>query len=186
MIDLTNLGWKSRAMGKSLGIFRQLRRSKSFTIIEGDSGANLVEFAISASILMMLLIGITQITLALYAYTFVSEASREASRYAIVRGSACTGFPDCNATASQIQSYTRRLVYPGISPSNITVATTWLTATSTGTPATTTWSTCSSGVCNAPGNQVKVLVNYAYVLNIPFWTSTSLNIKSTSSMVISQ
>lgn len=187
MNGLMKLRWKkSRALRRLLGISRYLRRSNNFTIIESDSGASVVEFALSASILMMLLIGITQITLALYTFTFVSEAARETSRYAIVRGSACTGFPDCNATASQIQNYARRLVYPGISPSSITVTTTWLTATSTGTPATTTWSTCSSGVCNAPGNQVKVLVKYAYVLSIPFWRSTPLDIKSTSSMVISQ
>jgi hypothetical protein len=67
------------------------------------------------------------------------------------------------------------------------VATSWYTAS--GTPSattTTTWSLCSTGICNSPGNLVKVVVTYPMAFHIPFYKSVSLNLNSTSQMVISQ
>jgi hypothetical protein len=56
---------------------------------------------------------------------------------------------------------------------------------------TTTWTTSCTGAtdlngnaCNAPGNAVKVVVNYAFPLSIPYWRITVLNVSSTSQMVI--
>lgn len=136
---------------------------------------------------MALLFGAIQIGYALYAYNYVSDAAREATRYAIVRGStSCTDTPslsNCNATAGQIQTYVRNLGYPGFSSGNVTVTTTWCSASST-PPAT--WSTCSSTTGNAPGNAVNVVVTYALPFSIPYWRSTTLNVSSTSQMIIQQ
>lgn len=151
-------------------------------------GSTLVEFAISASILLSMLFGIMELGLLFYAYNFVSEAAREATRWASVRGStSCTNTPsltDCNATKAEITAYVQGLGYPGVASSNLSVTTTYLTATTSG--GTTTWSTCSSGTCNAPQNAVNVQVSYPFPLGVPFIPITSITVASTSQMVIYQ
>ena len=155
-----------------------------------DSGATIVEFALSATILFMVLFGLIEMCLAFYTYNFVSNAARAAARYAIVRGStSCTNTPNltnCNATSAEISSYVNSLGDPGLSSSNLTVTASWLTATSSGNPATTTWSACSTGVCNAPGNVVKVVTTYAFPLGIPYVPLSTLDLTGTSEMVIQQ
>ena len=159
-----------------------------------DSGTELVEFAMAASVLMVLLIGTVYTCFALYTGHFVSEASLAGARWAMVRGSAsCTDTPnltDCNATAAQIQTYVQGLSYPGISSSSLTVTPTWCSV-SGGTPAT--WTSCSSATSNAPGNAVQVLVSYPFPLPIPTAAlnhltniSHTFTLSSTSQLVISQ
>jgi hypothetical protein len=131
----------------------------------------------------MLLIGIIELALAGYTYHYVSEAAREATRYAIVRGSSCAGMPDCNASAAQISTYVKGLGYGGIDPNKMTVTTTWWSP-SVIAPSPV-WTQCA-GVCNAPGNMVQVGVTYAFPLTIPFWKSATVNLSSTSQMLISQ
>lgn len=152
-----------------------------------EEGVTLVETAISCTVLFAMLFGICQMSLAMYVYHFTSDAARQATRYAIVRGStSCTNTPNlsnCDATAAKITSYVRGLGYPGITSSKLTAATSWYTASST-TP--TTWSACSTGICNTPGNLVKIVVSYPMTFQIPFSSNLSLNLSSTSQMVISQ
>jgi Flp pilus assembly protein TadG len=150
----------------------------------------LVETALSFSILMMVLIGLCQMSLALYSYNSVSNAARQATRYAVVRGSACVDMPDCGAGNDQIQQYVQNLALPGINTANLTTATTWYTITmnTSVTPSTAVLTTCgtSPSGCNAPGNQVKVQVAYRFSMNIPWVPSSLLTLRSTSAMVISQ
>jgi len=163
-------------------------RDLACTVLRCDEGATIVATALASVILTTLFIGIFDMSLALYNYHFVADAAREATRYAIVRGSAsCTNSPNmtnCNATSAQIQTYVQNLGYPYAS--SLTVTTTWLTAVSSGSPATTTWTACTSGICNAPGNLVNIVVTEAFPLNIPFCTKTTINLSSTSQMAISQ
>jgi Flp pilus assembly protein TadG len=150
----------------------------------GDQGQSLYEFAWIIGILFMLLLGIIGLGLAGYTYHYVSEAAREGTRYAIVRGASCAGMPDCNASANQISTYVKGLGYGGINPTNMTVTTTWWSP-SVIAPSPV-WSICGAGTCNAPGNMVEVNVTYAYPLDIPFWGNKTINLSSTSQMVISQ
>src|SRR4051794_4143568 len=63
----------------------------------GESGATMVEFAFATTILFALVFGIIQISMALYSYHFTADAAREATRWAIVRGSlSCTNTPGLN------------------------------------------------------------------------------------------
>ena len=149
----------------------------------GDQGQTLYEFALIFGVLFMLLLGILELALAGYAYHYVSEAAREGTRYAIVRGSSCAGMPDCNASADQISTYVKGLGYGGINSNYMTVNTTWWSP-SVIAPSPV-WSKCA-GTCNAPGNMVEVAVTYAYPLTIPFWRDVTINLNSTSQMVISQ
>lgn len=156
-------------------------------LLHANRGSALVETAFSASLLIVMLIGMMEMTLALYAYLFVSDAAREATRYAIVRGStSCVNTPNlpgCDASAADIQNYLQTLGYPALMAGNLTSTTTWLTVSS-GPPAT--WSSCTSGTCNAPGNLVEVTVQYAFPLSIPFVPASTLTLSSTSEMVIAQ
>ena len=146
-----------------------------------DSGSALVEFAISSVVIVMALFGIISCCFALYANSYVSDAARTAARYAIVRGSSCTGMPDCGITSAELQTLLRNSAYPGISSSNLSATTTWYSASSS---LPTTWTACASQ-CNAPGNAVQVQVNYAFTLGVPFWRGRAINLSSTSQMVIS-
>jgi Flp pilus assembly protein TadG len=143
-----------------------------------DAGANLVEFAMASIILFTLIFGVIAICLALYSYNVVSEAAREATRYAIVRGSACNSFSDCKVTSAQVQTYVKNIGFPGINPASLTAAATWPTTGVNCTPSVTP--------CNNPGNLVQVTVSYAFPLVIPFVPSRTLTMSSTSAMVISQ
>jgi Flp pilus assembly protein TadG len=104
---------------------------------------------------------------ALYTYTEVSEAARQGTRYAIVRGSSCTSWANaCPASASDIQTYLQN-VPQGLNANNMTVTTTW-------TPN------------NNPGSTVQVKVQYSFQFILPFLPSGTINMTSTSQMVISR
>jgi hypothetical protein len=164
-------------MATANDIFQRIRR-----VLIADEGATLFEAAVSLVILLSLLIGTMQICLALYASHFVADAAREASRYAIVRGSAsCSTTPhvsNCNVTADGIQTWVRSLNYPGIDPTHLEATTAWPSSGSDCYPSTSP--------CNNPGNLVKIAVTYAFPLNIPFWKGRTIHLSSTSQMVISQ
>jgi Flp pilus assembly protein TadG len=135
-----------------------------------ETGASIVEFAVASIILFTLIFGVMAICLALYSYNVVSEAAREATRYAIVRGSACNSFPDCKVTSDQLQTYVQGLGFPGITAASLTL-----------TPAAS-WPNGN----NNPGSPVQVTVQYTFPLGIPFMPSRTLTMSSTSQMIISQ
>jgi len=134
-----------------------------------EEGTSLTEFALSASVLFMSLFGIFALCGALYSYVFVAEASREATRYAIVRGSSCTGFSDCGIDQAGLNSYVQKMGFPGISKGNLSASASWPSGHDRGDP-------------------VSVTVSYSFPLAIPFWPKSGrvLQISSTSSMAISQ
>jgi Flp pilus assembly protein TadG len=153
-----------------------------------EDGNTVVEMALASLILFAMLFGIIEFAYAFYAYNFVSEGAREAARYAIVRGNtSCTNTPGlsgCGAANSDIQTFLRTSGYAGLSATNLTTSTTWLTPSST---QPTTWSACgTTSACKSPGNAVQVTVVYAFPLSIPFWQAQTINMASTAQMVISQ
>jgi Flp pilus assembly protein TadG len=161
---------------------------------KNEEGSAIVEFALSASLLMAAMFGIIQLSLGFYTFNYVSDAARIATRYASVRGpDSCTldtvADPNCNLNPSKITSntdptqnpllaYLAAANYPGINPRNMSVAATWLIA-SQDANGVTTWTTAcpnpttnldANGLyCNAVGNALNVVVTYNYPLNVPFW-----------------
>lgn len=147
--------------------------------LRDQRGAGLIEFALGAMVLFMILFGVLSMCFAFYSYNVVSESAREATRYAIVRGSACSSFADCGITAAQIQTHVKNLGFPGINPSNLTTTTAWAAYPAGGT--------CQPNAsCNNPGNQVTVTVTYNFHLAIPFMSNRTLAMANTAAMVISQ
>lgn len=156
-------------------VCRRIRRFRAAR----EQGSTVVEMALVSVILLTMLFGMMEVSLALYTYHFISEAAREATRYAIVRGSSCSFPTACPATQQDIQTYVQGLGYPGIDPNLMTVNAVW-----SAYPAGGTCTPLAS--CNNPGNMVQVTVNYQYALVIPFIPTNSFNMSSTSQMVISQ
>jgi Flp pilus assembly protein TadG len=123
---------------------RASRNPRVIRLMHCESGGTLVETAISISVLLTFIFGAIEVGLMLYSYHFVSYAAREGTRYAIVRGSTCSGFSSaCPAAASDIQNYVSGLGFPGIDISTSDVSVAWASYSS----STATWTTCSN--CNA-------------------------------------
>jgi hypothetical protein len=154
--------------------FWRLRHARS------EHGSAIVEMALSLIVLLTVVFGIMEMSLALYTFHFISEAARDGTRYAIVRGSSCpTALSGCPGAGNpvDVQSYLQGEGFPGITPSLLTAVTTFPSAGSTCPP---------SGPCDSPGNLVKVVVTYPFPLSIPFIPASTLHMTSTSQMVISQ
>jgi Flp pilus assembly protein TadG len=189
---------------RGVGCFRaRLGRGKSG--LRREDGASLVEVAISLAVYLTLLFGIFELTLALYAYNFVSDAAREATRYGVIRGeNSCNpnpAFPNCNLQPASITSttnpsgnpvlqYIDSLRYPGLNPRNLSARVTWWVAKQNAI-GNTSWTTqCLGSVdakgnaCNAEGNAVKVVVTYNFPLSIPWLNPSIVKVSSTSQMVI--
>jgi Flp pilus assembly protein TadG len=173
----------------STGLVARLHRLSD----SGEEGSSLVEMALSCLILIPFLLGIVQLSIGLYCYHYASDAAREATRWAIVRGGNCNtlfGATYCSPTegsgtgagSTDIAQYVKGLGYPY--SGSVTTTAQWCTAG--GSPAT--WTSCSTtkNGNNVTGNQVKVTVSYAYPLIIPFIRNNTINISSTSSMTIVQ
>ena len=167
--------------------------------LAGEDGQTMVEMALTCSILFAMIFGIVEISLALYTYNFVSEAAREATRYAVIRGSnSCVispTFPDCNlnpvttgnpavtyTTTSPLQTYLRGRQFPY--SSGLTVTAAWFSPS--GAPSNTWTTACTISTCNAVGNAVQVTVTYAFPVGIPYVGAYTISVHSTSQMVISE
>jgi hypothetical protein len=182
------------------GLARLVRAVKA-----SEEGAAIIEMAVGCTVLFTLLIGIVQVSQAFYIYNFVSAAAREGTRYASVRGvNSCTNatntMPDCNlsknSSGNPIQTYLQGLGFPY--SNGITATPTWLSPTGPAGGPYNQWTTpcmtatdTSTGplngdACNSPGHAVQVQVTYSYPLAVPFWGKTTLNISSTSQMIINE
>ncbi len=76
--------------------------------------------ALSSSVLFAMFFGMFEMSMASYTYHYVSDAAREGSRYAVVRGqppAITLGLTGCGATSDTISTYVKDLPYPGINPS---------------------------------------------------------------------
>lgn len=184
------------------GLGGKISAAKGFQRLGDEEGATLVETAIASVIVLAMLFGVIEMSLAAYSYHYVSDAAREATRYAAVRGSnSCdsskSGLTNCNlgpwsqSSGNPLQVYVQTLGYPGIDGSRMTVNASWWIRSDPDNSTYVAWSSkCTGAVdgynkpCNYPGNQVRVVVNYQFPLSIPFWKMTTLTVTSTSSLII--
>lgn len=155
-------------------------RARTPRRLPDERGTALVEFAVSVTLLLTLLLGVMVMCLGLYSYHVTSEAARRGVRYAMVRGSSCSTYgnfsSNCPVTSAQVQTYVQGLIFPGVNASNLLATTTWPTTGSACTP--------SASPCNNPGNLVKVKVSYTLPVYIPFVSRQTLAMSSTAEMVI--
>ena len=144
-------------------------------------GSTLTEFAFILPLLATIIFGLIDFGRALYAYHFVSDAAREASRWASVRGSQCAGgLSGCPASQEDVQEYVTSIVPPGInsSPQALSVTAAWVAPPG------------NVGTCNIspnnPGCAVQVQVTYNFKFILPFLPKSTFPMKSTSEMIISR
>lgn len=131
------------------------------------SGTGAVEFALAATVFLLLTFSIVEMALLVYSYNTISHAARECVRYAIVHSP--TG-PN-PSTPSQIQNIT--IGYADLpSPNQLTasgVAVTW--------PADPRLPSRQDAQCK---------ISLSYVLRIPFLPLVTLPLSATASMLVSQ
>jgi Flp pilus assembly protein TadG len=179
-----------------------MNRSQNSKSSARERGATLVEFAIVSTVLLTLMFSVIDFSRAIYAYHFVSNAAREATRYASVRGYesgsngsvACstTSLFACTASAGEVTAYVKSIVPSGIYVNSGAASGTagYLGVTTTWTGKTGSGATCTSGSqtqTNYSGCVVEVQVQYTYGFDLPYLTSLSkINMTSTSQFVISQ
>ena len=110
-----------------------------------------MESSLIVMLFFFLLIGIMECGRVLNSYHFLSNASREAVRYAMVRGADSGRAVDANAVTYYVKS-----IAPGMDPSAFTVTTTW-------TPD------------NEPGSAVKVNIEYDFQSIVPFIPAVTMS-----------
>ena len=88
-----------------------------------DAGTAFFEIAVAATAILILIFGIIDVGRALFAYDWVSDAARQATRFAMVRGTSCSGLSGgCPATGDDVRAYVNTLA-TGIDKSHVTVST---------------------------------------------------------------
>ncbi len=141
---------------------------------DSEEGSAQVEFAVTTLVLLTLLFGIIDVGRALYAYDYVSDAARQAARFAVVRGTTCSGLSGgCPAGPSDIQTYVQTNAI-GIDTSTLTVASHCVPPGLTPT----------SPPCS-PGTPVQVTIQYGFGFVSPL-SPQSWQMSNTSQIVTSQ
>jgi Flp pilus assembly protein TadG len=86
-----------------------------------EGGSAMVDFAVTAVVFLTVLFGIVDVGRAAFAYSWVSSAARQGSRFAMVRGTNCSGLSGgCPAQASDVTTYVNSLA-TGMDTSQLTV-----------------------------------------------------------------
>jgi Flp pilus assembly protein TadG len=153
-----------------------------------EQGGSLVETALSFLLMLMLMFGVIEGALAVYSYHFLANAAHEGTRYAIVRGGVwgtnCSSFSSagCIASSTDVANYVASRNFPGVKIVAANVCVQYLTSTPGSTTSACTASTTNTN--NRPGDIVQVTVNYPFNLSIPGLPKRTINMSSTSQMVI--
>ena len=153
-----------------------------------ESGSTLLEFALSAVLLLTLIFGILDCSRALYIDHFVGNAAREATRYAAVRGNdwkgaacATTANFACEATAADVSAFVKSVAPAGVDPSLMTVKTSWPGTDAAG-------ASCTSGglAADSAGCTVVVQIVYKFSFVLPLLPANKWSLPSTSRVTIEQ
>ena len=156
-------------------------------LLRDESGGELIEFAISATVLLMMIFGIMDLSRAMYSYHYVAVAARQATRYASVRGATWTSTLcllsaqyQCAATPASVTTFVKSVTPLGFNAANLVVTTTWPGTSPTGAD-------CSLlNINNSPGCVVSVKVVYTFNFILPFLPKSAMVLSSTSQVMIVQ
>lgn len=156
-------------------------------LAQQDGGSGLLEFALAASLLFTMIFGIMDCSRLVYVDHFLAGAARDATRYAMVRGSswssACTSTTsaNCTASANNITAYVQSMTAPAVTSSALSVSSSW-----PGVNADGSGCTGSGGSSNDPGCLVLVKITYTYTLSLPFLPHLVVPLSSTSEVTIEE
>jgi Flp pilus assembly protein TadG len=139
--------------------------------LRGEEGTELVEFALSAWLLFILVFGLVELCLVLFSYNTAAEAARNTARWLSVQGANVYAG---TVTSADITTHVQAI--PGAAQMTPTVN--WCTNS-------TTCSATPTSANTAAGSLVQVQVQYVFA-SVPFISKSSLTATSTSQMVIWQ
>jgi len=148
-------------------------------------GQALVEFAMAAVVILMLLLSVVEFGRIVLVYNSIADAARIGARYAITNSSVPNGTTVTNSNVATIQSNVTTVVKNFLAPSTVninaggglTIVTTFPSKSCSGS---TPGSTCTG---TTAGNLVQVSVSYPYDLLIPYY-SINITLSSTSEGII--
>jgi Flp pilus assembly protein TadG len=158
-----------------------------------QAGSNLVEYAFVLTIFLMMIFGIIDFSRALYSYHYLSNAARDATRWAAVNGYTCNSDSSCNGTggmnsgpasATQIQTYVTNHIAPALDSTKLTPTATFTHDANSPTICTSAVSGLGGPYNNYPGCTVTVQVSYDFSFLTPLVSNKTLTLSSTSEMVI--
>jgi Flp pilus assembly protein TadG len=181
-INKLDWGMATKIMNTSDHLMSARRLQKS-----RERGSAIVEYAFAVVMSLVLLFGMVDFGRALYSYHFISNAAREGTRYASVRGYTCSASAaPCPASSGDIQTFVHQTVPQGINPAAVTVTPNWFNPN--GLPI------CNSALTrNYPGCAVRVKVDYNFNFLFPYnfppffqFPANTFTMSSTSQMIISR
>ncbi len=161
------------------------RQTTNGNNLSRQRGEAILEAAFVGVLILFMMFGTLDFSRAMYAYHWVSYAAREGTRWASVRGAGCQTLPGgCPATGAQVQTFVRSIVAPVMDSAAVSATTTWTGKGGDGTD-------CTNGgdlPPNSAGCVVKVQVDYSFgfILPLSSVTGKTVDLQSTSQMVISQ
>jgi Flp pilus assembly protein TadG len=175
-----------RSLLETWSVFRRGAAHGCAGFVKHDAGSSILEFSIALSLLLLCAFGILECSMALYADHFVANAAKEATRYAMVRGSswssACSAYSSfsCTASSADVASFVNSIVPPGIDFTKLETTTTWPGTDPSGNACDT-----ASGD-NSPTCVVSVQVIYSFNFFLPFLPTNALVLTGSSSEVITE
>jgi Flp pilus assembly protein TadG len=168
---------------------------------KGELGASLVEYAFVLIVFLTLIFAVNGFGHALFVYHHLDHVTREATRYASVRGYNCDKgetVPSCQAsnsasgiagptTEADVTAYVASITPPSIDSSKFTVT---ICGVKLGTVCSaSTAPACKGGdplfkAINYPSCTTSVQVQYTYKFIFPLIGTIPINMSSTSEMTI--
>lgn len=161
-------------------------KSGFFHVFRDDRGSVITEFTAGIAVLSILIFGIFDCARLFYVRHFVEAASLSAARYAMVHGSTfngtscASGAYNCAATATDVDSFVRSNLPPGVAPDRLQVSASWPGTAPTG-------DACSTfNGSNSPGCVVTVTVSYSFRFLFAFLPANRFSLSSASSLTITR
>lgn len=154
-----------------------LRRHQNGDLIRGEDGGSLIEFALVLTAMMTFVMVVMQLCIAFYSYGMITECAREATRWAVTRGSTCqtSSLTSCTTTTTAISNYAKSLGYPNIGGGTMNVTTTF--------PDTYN----SIANCETPSVcRVLVTITYTVPIKLPLVPKNAISLSTSSKMYFVQ
>jgi len=143
-----------------------------------QKGQTIVEFALVFPVFLLIVLGIIELGHLMFVWAAVTDASREASRYAAGTGYGSDGLPlyrDCSGIMAVAHQYG---FMANISATTADVA---ITYDNGNVPSqTTTFASCSTSVTVSLGDRIGVTVTGHYKPFVPLVPIPAINLTSTS------
>lgn len=166
---------------------RLAKYSRVNSACRDEAGSALLEMALCGGLVLLVILGIMECSLAVYTEHYVESAAASGARYATVRGSTYTGTTCatssttyCEATSSDIKTYVQTNAAPAITASKLSVTTAWPGTTGGGASCYILQGT------DSPGCIVTVTVTYPFTFILPTPWNKTITFRSSRSSIISQ